>query len=97
MFFRGAAWDETKRLRDQPGLDGHIDFIRRFRDRGVVIEAGPLHDPESYVSDPLVGLALLDMDSLEEARALIENDPVVETGAYTYRVYEWGGPTPLRT
>ena len=77
-------------LEEQPGLSGHIDFIRRNRDDGIVIEAGPFHDPSSYVTDDFVGLALLNMDSSEDARRLIDSDPVVQTGAFSYRLFPWG-------
>ena len=96
IFLRGRRWDETRKLSEQDGLDGHIEFIRRHRDAGVVIQAGPLHEPDTYVTDDLVGLALLSTDSLDEARALIDSDPVVQTGAYAYRLYEWGGPALRR-
>ena len=60
-----------------------------------MIQGGPFHDLDAHVSDDLIGLALLDLESLDEARELIDTDPVVQTGVYGYRVYSWGGP-PLR-
>jgi uncharacterized protein YciI len=95
LFSKGAAWDETRALADQDGLDGHIAFIRRHRDEGVVVDGGPFHEAGSLVADDLVGLALLDLDSLERARDLIESDPVVQTGAFAYRLLPWDVP-PLR-
>ena len=56
-----------------------------------MIEGAPFHDPSGRVSDDLVGLALLEMDSVEEARQLIETDPVVRSGAFGYRLYPWWG------
>lgn len=96
IFVRGEEWDSTLPLRNQAGLDGHIAFIREHRSRGVVIEAGPFHDPADYVDDHLVGLALLDLASLDVARVLIDTDPVVQTKAFAYRLYEWGGHVLLR-
>jgi hypothetical protein len=89
VFVRGARWDPGRALVDQDGLDGHIEFIRRNRELGVVIEGAPFHDPETRVSDELVGLALLSIDSLEDARLLTEGDPAVQSGAFAYRLYPW--------
>jgi len=84
-------------LKAQPGLDGHVDWVHEHRDRqrGPIIEAGPFHDPRKTVRDELVGLALLDLDSLAAARTFVETDPVVATGAFAFKLYEWGG-APLR-
>jgi uncharacterized protein YciI len=95
VFTRGERWNASQILAEQDGLDGHIAFIRRKRDEGVVVDGGPFHDPAGLVTDELVGLALLDVDSLETARDLIETDPVVRTGAFGYRLYAWDVP-PLR-
>ena len=76
-------------------MQGHIDLIRRNRDRGVVIEGGPLHELDAYVTDEMVGLALLDLESLHEAQRLIDDDPIVVAGVFAYRLYLWGG-APLR-
>jgi hypothetical protein len=45
----------------------------------------------SYVTDDLVGLALLNMESLADAQAFINADPVVQTGAFDYQLYVWVG------
>ena len=89
IFVRGERWDSSRKLGDQDGLDGHVEFIRGNRDLGVVIEGAPFHDPDTRVTDDLVGLALLSTDSLEEARRLVETDPIVRSGAFAYRLYPW--------
>jgi uncharacterized protein YciI len=95
VFTRGVNWDDSRPLSEQAGLEGHINFIRTSRDDGVVIQGGPFHDIDSQVRDELVGLALLDLDSIGDARALIDTDPIVANGVYGYRLYSWGGTTPL--
>lgn len=90
VFTRGRRWYDARTFGAQDDLRGHIDFIRRNRDSGVVIEGGPLHELDTYVTDEFVGLALLDMDSLEDAREFINADPVVQTRVFAYRLYLWG-------
>ena len=89
IFTRGERWDPDRALQAQDGLDGHVEFIRRNRELGVVIEGAPFHDPSTHVTDDLVGLALIQTDSPEYARRLIETDPVVQSGVFGYRLYPW--------
>jgi hypothetical protein len=51
IFTRRDRWDPDRELQAQDGLDGHIEFIRRNRDLGVVIESAPFHDPWIHVTD----------------------------------------------
>jgi uncharacterized protein YciI len=94
IFVRGQNWDPSRKLVDQEGLQGHIDFIRRSRDQGVVIEAGPFHDQDTYVTDDLVGLALLSFDSLATAREFIDAESDRRDRRFAYRLYPWGGGGP---
>jgi hypothetical protein len=96
VFVRGERWDPDRALVDQEGLDGHVELIRRNRNLGVVVEGAPFHDPGTRVTDDLVGLALLDVESVDEARRLVETDPVVRSGAFAYRLYPWWGASLRR-
>jgi hypothetical protein len=96
IFTRGEGWVSGRPIVEQPGLDGHVAFIRDGRTRGLVIEGGPLHDATTEPDDDLVGLALLTTSSIEEARDYIETDPVVQSRAYAYRLYAWRDVEPLR-
>jgi hypothetical protein len=89
IFVPGASWDPARNLEDHDGLDGHIEFIRRNRLLGTIIEGAPFHDPSTQVADDLIGLALIALDSVEAARRLIETDPAVQSGAFSYRLYPW--------
>ena len=89
IFVPGVSWDPARNLEDQDGLDGHIEFIRRNRLLGTIIEGAPFHDPGTQVADDLIGLALLAIDSVEDARRLIETDPAVQSGALSFRLYPW--------
>jgi uncharacterized protein YciI len=97
LFSRGPAWDDSSGIVGQTGFAGHLEWVERYRDSedGPIIETAPFHDPASPVTDELFGLALLDVDSVDAARAVVEADPVVRAGVLTYRLYPWGGE-PLR-
>jgi len=97
IFFRGPAWDDAGGIVGQFGFAGHLEWVERYRDHGSgpIIETAPFHYPRSPVEDELFGLGLLDVESIEAARAVVDDDPVVRAGVLTYRLYEWGGE-PLR-
>jgi len=62
----------------------------------TIVEVAPFHDPTLPIDDELIGLALLDVESLEAARAVVELDPLVRSGAFAYRLYEWRAETLRR-
>jgi uncharacterized protein YciI len=75
----------------------HVAHVTDSRETGVVIEVGAFADPEAVTSDDeLLGLALLDVGSVEEARRFVDDDPMVRAEMLGARVYRWGGPEPLR-
>jgi uncharacterized protein YciI len=97
LFVRGSGWADGKPIVEQAGFAGHLDWVHEYRDRdgGPIIHAGPFHDPGQPFTDELVGMALLDVASIEAARIVVDLDPIVQSGAFAYRLYEWGGE-PLR-
>jgi hypothetical protein len=95
LFFRGPSWDDSQPIVGQKAFPGHLDWVGEHRDgpAGKVVEVAPFHDPALMFADELVGLALLDVESVEAARPVVELDPLVGSGAFEYRLYEWrGGP-----
>ena len=99
LYLRGPSWDDTHPvIVAQEGFAGHLDWVVEHRDGpfAKVVEVAPFHDPEVPFDDELVGLALLDVESVEAARAVVELDPLVGSGAFAYRLYEWRGKTLRR-
>lgn len=95
LFSRGPSWDDSQPIVGQKAFPGHLDWVGEHRDGpdAKVVEVAPFHDPGLPFDDELIGLALLDVESVEAARAVVELDPLVGSGAFEYRLYEWrGGP-----
>ena len=65
--------DEVDRLRD-----AHLAFLDSLEERGLVASAGR-QDP------PVGGVIILDVDSAEEALAVLADDPYVTGKAAEYR------------
>jgi uncharacterized protein YciI len=69
--------DEVDKLRDD-----HLGFVAKLHEAGYVVSAGR-QDP------PTGGVILLDVDTEEEAHALLAEDPYLLDGAAEYRAVGW--------
>jgi hypothetical protein len=92
----GERWDARRALAEQLEFEGHVGFVTGLREGGAAIEVGPLRDPAVRSDDDLVGLALLDVDSVEDAERVFAGDPIVQAGVCAIRAYRWVGVQPLR-
>src|SRR5689334_10521963 len=97
---RGPGWNDARQtIVAQDGFVGHLEWVDEHRDgpSATVVEVAPFHDPRLPFDDELIGMALLDVDSVEAARAIVELDPLVRSGAFAYRLYDWRGETLHRS
>lgn len=84
-----------RRVPDGPGRDamfaGHFANMKRLSDAGKLAVAGP------FVDDPggWRGLYVFAVDSVEEARALAETDPVVIQGEMVPEYHAWYGSAAM--
>jgi len=70
--------------------EGHMANIRRLAADGKLILAGPFLD-----GGPLRGIFLFNVATVEEARALTETDPAVESGRLIMELHPWYGSAAL--
>ena len=63
----------------------HLDYIARLRREGKVVMAGPFADGSG-------GMVIYRVESMDEARRLVLDDPVISGGARRFTLLEW---TPL--
>ena len=84
---------------DRPTLDsadamevqkGHLDNITRMWEEGKCKLAGPFLD-----KNVMRGILILDVATLEEAEALMQNDPAVIRGLLQPVIRPWYGPAGL--
>ncbi|MDI3286858.1 YciI family protein [Polyangium sp. 15x6] len=64
----------------------HIAHLDKMAEEGAIVAAGPFDDQSD---DSLRGLALYRVGSVEEARALAEQDPAVKAGRLRVEVMTW--------
>jgi uncharacterized protein YciI len=69
---------------------GHMAHIRKMSEDGHLVLAGPFLD-----GGEIRGIFLFAVDSLEEAQALTEADPAVQSGRLIMELHPWYGSAAL--
>ena len=62
---------------------GHMANMEKMAADGKLICAGP------YADDKGGGIFIISVKTIEEARALVDNDPAVKAGRLTYEIRPW--------
>ena len=78
----GPAWDHAKRFGDQPGIDGHVQYMQGYFDQDKLVLGGPFLDDSG-------GMMIFDVASLAEAQAIANGDPTVKAGLLQVAVRPW--------
>lgn len=68
--------------KDAEVLDEHIAYLQKHIDEGKIYAKGPFTDHSG-------GLVIYNVNTYEEAKAIIENDPVIRENSRTYTLKEW--------
>ncbi|HEY7525369.1 MAG TPA: YciI family protein [Candidatus Limnocylindria bacterium] len=91
LFHRpGPAWQPGVDFPAQDGIMDHIVFMRRLDDEGRLLLGGPFDDePAGPADGGPVGIAIIEADSLQEAKRLAESDRSVQAGLLTFRARPW--------
>ena len=82
LFSKGENWREGTLFKEQPEADRHDEYMASLRSSGQLIRGVPLTDGSGSV-------ALLLAQDLEEARRLVEGDPMVQGSVMRADLYEW--------
>src|SRR3954469_23232794 len=80
--------DSTTRAQLQKA---HMDNIQRMADEGKLMVAGPFLDDQ-----PLRGIYIFNVETLEEAKALTETDPAVKAGSLVMELHPWMASATLQ-
>jgi uncharacterized protein YciI len=71
--------DEGKTMQED-----HLANLWAMRQTGALVAAGP-----AVNSGQRAGVVVFALDSLDQARALLEQDPGVKSGRFTIELYQW--------
>lgn len=76
-FSLGPAWDQQKPPQEQIGFSEHSANMQRLRSEEVIIMGA------RYAQ---IGMLIIQSDSLENAKAMIQADPAVQNKIFNYTV-----------
>ena len=82
---KGPTWTadetapETKRV-----LEGHMANIKKMADTGKLVVAGPFSD-----NTELRGMFIFLVGSVDDAKALVEADPGVQSRRFVFELHPW--------
>lgn len=80
-----------KSIRDSV-FKGHMANINRLATEGKLVVAGPLGKNEAGYR----GIFILDVEQIEQAKLLVDTDPVVKSKMMTAEYYNWYGSAALK-
>ena len=81
---KGPAWTPGSTPALEELQKAHLAHIRKMGESGKLLVAGPFSD-----DGDLRGMFIFRVDSLEEARALAEQDPMVRAGRLAIEWHPW--------
>jgi uncharacterized protein YciI len=82
IYSQGINWKEDISLHDQPFIPEHAVYAQSLYDAGLALMGGPFADHSG-------GMILLQVESIEHAIEIAENDPAVKNGIFIYQVKSW--------
>ncbi|MBK8552211.1 MAG: hypothetical protein IPL53_14580 [Ignavibacteria bacterium] len=70
---------------------GHMKNINRLAENGSLIVAGPIMKSEKYR-----GIFILNVETIDEAKTLLETDPAISEKFLEADLYQWYGSAALK-
>jgi uncharacterized protein YciI len=86
----GSAKIDDKKITDSL-FAGHMKNIQRLADEGKLSVAGPLQKNDKNYR----GIFILNVKTIDEARALLQTDPTVKAKVLDAELYGWYGSAAL--
>lgn len=85
----------SNKVEDKPTLDslfrGHMANIHRLADNGKLVVAGPLKKNDKTYR----GIFIFNVRTIEEASALLQTDPAIQSKMLDAELYQWYGSAAL--
>ena len=85
----GPQWRPDRNAGLTKLLQGHQKYLEWLTEKEKVVAAGTVE------SDSLRGVVIMKVDSLDEAKKLLERDPTIQSGHYRIEWFSWWGPAGL--
>ena len=85
---KGPTWSPDSTPEIEALQAEHLANLKRLGDMGKLVLNGPLLDSFT-LSGEIRGIGVLKTDTLEEARELLDTDPMVKVGRLVFEIHAW--------
>ncbi len=82
MILYAAVLKMEDKEKDDEILEEHIAYLNKYIAQGKIFAKGPFTDHSG-------GLVIFNTESMEKAREIMDNDPVIVNKTRTYTMKEW--------
>lgn len=82
MIFYVAILKTIDPEKDAEILDEHKAYLQKYIDLGKIYAKGPFTDHSG-------GLVIYSVETIEEAKQIIDNDPIIRDNTREYTLKEW--------
>ncbi|MCF0074775.1 YciI family protein [Dyadobacter sp. CY261] len=90
VFLKSGTATNVPKSTSDSAFAGHMQNIARLADAGKLVVAGPF-----FKNDKYRGIFILNADSIEEAKKLVETDPAVQAKLLDMELLMWYGSAAL--
>ncbi len=82
MILYTALLTTIDKEKDDEVLEEHKAYLKKYIDEGKIFAKGPFTDHSG-------GLVIYSVEDIDEAKRIIENDPVIKYSSRDYVLKEW--------
>nr|WP_295929994.1 YciI family protein [uncultured Dyadobacter sp.] len=90
VFLKTGSATNVPKSKSDSAFAGHMQNISRLAESGKLVVAGPFAKNDKYR-----GIFILNTDSIEEAKKLVESDPAVQAKLLDMELLVWYGSAAL--
>ncbi|PYT31461.1 MAG: hypothetical protein DMG57_04965 [Acidobacteria bacterium] len=91
FLYRGPKWTAESTPETERIQEGHLANIRKMAALGKLAVAGPFSD-----HGDLRGMFIFQIESVDEARALANEDPAIQSGRLRLELHPWFAASGLK-
>ncbi|MBK9125617.1 MAG: hypothetical protein IPM16_21165 [Chloroflexi bacterium] len=82
IYTKGPIWSPESTPQTEETQRAHLAYNGTLAENGTYKIVGPFYEPP----DPWRGMLLIKANSLDQARALVDGDPAVQSGRLRYEI-----------
>ena len=90
VILKTGSYNPEKKISDSLFM-GHMQNIKRLADSGKLIVAGPMKKNDKNYR----GIFILNAQSIEEGKLLVDSDPTVNSKLLEAEIFQWYGSAAL--